>query len=107
MVMFGPMQMFVFGFPGNDFNGMIYPAFEEAKEKGIIRFVDYMLVSKDEDGIIQEIEGTDLGEAELIDLGAGYRCLDGIRRCRRGGRQRGLERGREGGHREWLRFHPG
>ncbi len=34
MVMFGPMQMFVFGFPGNDFNGMIYPAFDEAKEEG-------------------------------------------------------------------------
>ena len=78
MVMFGPMQMFVFGFPGNDFNGMIYPAFDEARRKGIIRFVDYMLVSKDEDGNIQEIEGTDLGEAELVDLGAGIGALMGF-----------------------------
>lgn len=78
MVMFGPMQMFVIGFPGNDFNGMVYPAFDEARRKGIIRFVDYMLVSKDEDGNLQEIEGTDLGEAELIDLGAGIGALMGF-----------------------------
>jgi len=35
MAMFGPLQMFAFGFPGNEFNGQILPALDEAREKGI------------------------------------------------------------------------
>jgi uncharacterized membrane protein len=78
MVMFGPLQMFVFGFPGNKFKGKILPALDEARKKGIIRFVDYMFVSKDKKGKLIQVEGTDLGDTELIDLGAGIGALIGF-----------------------------
>jgi len=78
MVMFGPLQMFVFGFPGNKFKGKILPALDKAREKGIIRFVDYMFVSKDKKGKLIQVEGTDLGDTELIDLGAGIGALIGF-----------------------------
>lgn len=44
MVMYGPMQMFVFGFFGNEFSGEIARALNEAKRKGIIRVIDYLIV---------------------------------------------------------------
>jgi uncharacterized membrane protein len=78
MVMFGPLQMFVFGFPGNKFKGGILPALDEAREKGIIRFVDYMFVLKDKKGKLTEVEGTDLGDTELVNLGAGIGALMGF-----------------------------
>jgi len=38
-VMYGPIQMFVIGFPGNKFSGEILPALDAAKKKGVIRLI--------------------------------------------------------------------
>ncbi len=70
MVMYGPMQLMVVGFPGNEFSGEIVPALDDARSKGLIRLIDYIFVSKDEEGNLLEIEGTDLGKAEVEKLGA-------------------------------------
>jgi len=95
MVMFGPLQMFVFGFPGNEFKGAILPALDEAREKGIIRFVDYMFVSKDKKGKLTQVEGTDLGDGELIDLGAGIGALIGFGAGGEEGANEGYREGEE------------
>jgi uncharacterized membrane protein len=78
MVMYGPMQMFVFGFPGNEFSGEIVPALNEAKRKGIIRIIDYLFVMKDDEGKLMSAQGTDLGEAEVAKLGAAIGALIGL-----------------------------
>lgn len=65
MVMYGPMQMFVFGFSGNEFSGEIARALNEAKRKGIIRVIDYLIVMKDDEGKLMTAQGTDLGDAEV------------------------------------------
>jgi uncharacterized membrane protein len=77
-VMYGPIQMFVIGFPGNKFSGEILPALDDAKKKGLIRLIDYLFITKDAKGNITSIEGTDLGKDEVIKLGAGIGALLGL-----------------------------
>jgi uncharacterized membrane protein len=67
-VMYGPMQLFVIGFPGNEFSGEILPAINEARDKEIIRLIDYFFISKDEQGNISSLSGTDLGRKEIKQL---------------------------------------
>ena len=95
MVMFGPLQMFVFGFPGNEFKGGILPALDEAREKKVIRFVDYMFVLKDKKGKLTQVEGTDLGDTELVDLGAGIGALIGFGAAGEEGANEGYRKGEE------------
>jgi uncharacterized membrane protein len=95
MVMFGPLQMFVFGFPGNEFKGEILPALDKAREKGIIRFVDYMFVLKDKKGKLTQVEGTDLGDTELVELGAGIGALIGFGAGGEEGANKGYREGEE------------
>ncbi len=78
MVMYGPMQLIVVGFPGNEFSGEILPALEEARDKGLIRLIDYVFAAKDEDGNMVEVEGTDLGPGEVEQLGAVVGDLCGL-----------------------------
>lgn len=53
---FGPVQYFVFEFPGNKFKGDIIPALQDVISKGLIRIVDIVFVLKDEMGNINAIE---------------------------------------------------
>jgi len=77
-VMYGPIQMFVIGFPGNKFSGEILPALDAAKKKGVIRLIDYLFVTKDSKGKMTSIEGTDLGKDEVVELGAAIGALFGL-----------------------------
>jgi uncharacterized membrane protein len=64
-VLYGPIQLFVIGFPGNQFKGEIIPALNEARDNGIIRMIDYVFLMKDEGGNITAVQGTDLGKREI------------------------------------------
>lgn len=95
MVMFGPMQLFVFGFPGNVFTNEIIPALDEAREQGLIRMIDYIYVAKDENGSITAVEGTDLGEVEAIVLHSAIGGLLGLGAAGIEGARAGIEAGAE------------
>jgi uncharacterized membrane protein len=94
-VMYGPIQMFVIGFPGNKFSGEILPALNDAKKKGVIRLIDYLFVTKDGKGNITSIEGTDLGKDEVIKLGAAVGALLGLGAGGIEGAKAGAEAGAE------------
>lgn len=47
---YGPVQYFVFDFPGNQFKGEIIPALEDVVAKGLIRIVDIAFATKDAEG---------------------------------------------------------
>lgn len=47
---YGPVQYFVFDFPGNQFTGEIIPALQDVVAKGMIRIVDIVFAMKDADG---------------------------------------------------------
>jgi hypothetical protein len=57
----GPLEYVVVGFEGNRFTGQILSELRAAKEKGIIRIIDLLLIMKDENGDIRALELSDLG----------------------------------------------
>lgn len=77
-IMYGPMQLFVIAFPGNKFRGEIIPAINEAREKGIIRMIDYVFVLKDENGSIMAVQGSDLGKKEIVEFQSVLGALIGL-----------------------------
>ena len=57
----GPLEYILIGFEGNRFTGQILRELRAAKEKGIIRIIDLLLIMKDENGDITALELSDLG----------------------------------------------
>ncbi len=60
----GPLEYLVVGFEGNRFTGRILAELRAAREKGIIRVVDLLVLKKDEDGNITAMELSDLSKEE-------------------------------------------
>jgi hypothetical protein len=62
--MYGPLEYVLIGFEGNRFTGEILPKLIEIEERGCVRVVDLVFVSKDETGDLTILEISDLEEAE-------------------------------------------
>lgn len=60
---YGPVEMVIIKFPGNEFTGEIAPAIEELITNGTVRIIDLLFVIKDADGAIGVIELESLTEA--------------------------------------------
>ncbi len=67
---FGPIQMLVLGFEHGNFSGEILAELRRLREHDIIRLVDVMFVTKDDDGEIATVEMSDLSKDEFKDLGS-------------------------------------
>jgi hypothetical protein len=65
----GPLEYVVVGFEGNRFTGQILSELRAAKEKGIIRVIDALLIRKDANGAIIALELSDLGGKEAEAFG--------------------------------------
>jgi len=52
----GPVEYIIIGFPGNRFTGEIVPALADVVERGLIRIIDLVFVSKDEAGEVTVLE---------------------------------------------------
>ncbi len=61
----GPVDWIVVEFPGSKFKGEIAPALDDLAARGIIRVLDLLLIRKDEDGLLEYFELTDLDESEI------------------------------------------
>ena len=59
---YGPIELLVVDFPGNQFSGEIAPALRELVENGTIRIIDILIVQKDPDGNTVDIELSDLSD---------------------------------------------
>ena len=92
-VMYGPMQLFVIGFPGNEFSGEIIPALNEARDKELIRMIDYLFIGKDPQGNISAIKGTDLGQKEIKQFDSVIGALLGLGAAGPSGAEAGAEIG--------------
>jgi uncharacterized membrane protein len=68
----------VIGFPENAFKGEIVPAINEAKEKGIIRMIDYLFVMKNERGDVISHKDSDLGRNEIREFDSALGALLGL-----------------------------
>jgi uncharacterized membrane protein len=74
---FGPMQVLVIGFEGAELTGEIAPELRRLREHDVVRLIDLLFVSKDEDGRVTTIETTDLSADESEELGAVVGALMG------------------------------
>ncbi len=63
---YGPIELLMIEFPGNEFTGEIAPALADLVDGGLIRIIDILFVLKDEDGNVTEVEMGDLG-ADLFE----------------------------------------
>jgi hypothetical protein len=56
----GPLEALIVEFPGNKFTGEIAPALRAIVDKGIIRVIDLVFITKDAEGTITTLELSDL-----------------------------------------------
>jgi hypothetical protein len=75
---FGPLQMLIVGFDGNDFDGEILPELHRLRDHDIVRLVDLLIVSKAADGTVTRVEMSDLNIDESIALGELAAALAGV-----------------------------
>jgi len=67
----GPIDVVMLSFPGNQFNGTIAPALRDLVVRGLVRVVDLLFVTKDDDGTVGSVELAGLGadlEPSFVDL---------------------------------------
>src|SRR2546428_5403457 len=65
----GPLEYLVVGFEGNQFTGQILSELRTARDKGIIRIIDLLLIMKDENGDITAMEMSDLSNKKTEQFG--------------------------------------
>lgn len=92
-VMYGPMQLLVIGFENPEFHGQIRRELESVMEKGIIRLIDLLFISKDKKGSIKSLEATQLDEEERMRFGAVVGGLIGYGAGGEEGAVKGIEEG--------------
>jgi hypothetical protein len=68
-----PVEVAVLEFPGSRFNGEIVPALAELVDDGIVRILDLVFITKDDEGTVTAIELSELDE----DDAAPFDDLDG------------------------------
>jgi uncharacterized membrane protein len=75
---FGPVQMLVLGFDRTKFDGQVMPELARLKEAGIVRLIDLLFVSKDENGELTVVQQSDLSADEASEFGALVGALVGL-----------------------------
>jgi uncharacterized membrane protein len=75
---FGPVQMLVLGFDRTQFDGKVMPELARLKEAGIVRLIDLLFVSKNEEGELDVVRQSDLSAEEATEFGALVGALVGL-----------------------------
>jgi uncharacterized membrane protein len=66
----GPVQLLVIAFVGEKFDARVLEELRHLREHDVVRLLDLLFVSKDEDGAVVELEMSDLSDAESAEYGA-------------------------------------
>ena len=86
----GPIDYLIVEFPGNGMTGEGFPILVDLVDRGIIRILDLVFVTKRDDGSVEGIAIADLdgdGELDLAVFEGASSGLDRSGRSRRGGRR--------------------
>ena len=89
----GPVQLLTVGFDEPNFTGAIMDEFKRLREHDIVRLVDVLIVAKDDDGNVTQLEVSDLPELE--EYGALAGALLGLGAAGEAGIEAGAEIGAE------------
>jgi uncharacterized membrane protein len=90
---FGPVQVLVVGFDNGKFSGEILAELRRLREHDIVRLVDLLFVSKDENGELAAIEHSDFPEDEAEAFGALAGALVGVGAAGERGAEAGADLG--------------
>ena len=93
---YGPVQIMVVGFEEASFQGEILPELKRLREHDIIRLVDPVVVSKDQDDEVTAVDLSDLPDEEPAELGALAGALVGLGAAGEEGAEAGAIAGAEG-----------
>ena len=74
----GPVQILVVGFEEGKFEGKIMEELKRLREHDIVRLVDLLFVTKDDDGNILTAQASDLSQEESMEFGAFAGALLGL-----------------------------
>lgn len=74
----GPVQLLVIGFEHPDFQGEILEELERLTDNDLIRVIDALAVSRDADGNVDVLHGSDLSGEEQAEFGALVGSLVGL-----------------------------
>jgi uncharacterized membrane protein len=91
MMALGPVQILTVGFDEPNFTGAIMAEFKRLREHDIVRLVDVLVVAKDDDGNVTQIELSD--RPELQEYGALAGALIGLGAAGEEGAVAGAEAG--------------
>ena len=75
---FGPMQLLVVGFGNEEATGEIAAELKRLREHDVVRLVDMIVVSRNDEGDVGAVEVSDLTKAESEELGAIAGALIGL-----------------------------
>lgn len=64
----GPVDLVIFEFPGNRFNGDVLPALRELVSQEAVRILDLLFVTKDADGEVSSLDAPALALEPGLDL---------------------------------------
>ncbi len=68
----GPIDYIIVGFEGNKFNGDILRSLTDAIDSGVISLVALSFVSKDESGVVTELDVAGLGDSYVSEFTQKY-----------------------------------
>jgi uncharacterized membrane protein len=91
----GPVQLLVVGFHEGKFSGEILEELRRLREADIVRLVDLLFVTKDEEGNVSAIEHSDLSQEEAMAFGAIAGALLGLGAAGQEGAEAGALAGAE------------
>ena len=75
---YGPMQLSVVAFDNDEVIGGLLDELDRVREFGIIRLIDFLFVTKDQQGDIAALEVTDMTGEERVEFGAVVGGLIGL-----------------------------
>ena len=93
----GPVQLLVIGFDHPDFRGEIAAELARLSDAGMVRVIDALVVSKDDNGEVTELEASELSIPEMEELGATIGALIGLGAAGEDGAAMGAALGAEAG----------
>ena len=74
----GPMQLLVIGFEHPDFSGEVLEELEALRESDTARVIDSLVVFKDADGEVAEVELSQMDQDSAMEFGAKVGALVGL-----------------------------
>jgi uncharacterized membrane protein len=76
--MYGPIQFSIIAFDRDDVAGTLIDKVHEARVSGVIRLIDFLFVTKNRNGALEEYQTSDLSPEERLEWGAVVGGLIGL-----------------------------